>query len=101
MRIIAELRPRRRWVRTYLSLVYRMWALTALLVVGSCARFCFGDGGDFSGTCFNISSADAPYVLSAECRRMDGSLLRTTLNINECYAVSADPYNRTVYPAKG
>lgn len=78
-----------------------MLLLSSLVVIGSWTRFCLGDLGNFSRTCSDISSGKAPFILSAKCTRMKGTLSETTLNINECYAVSDDLYNQTVYPSKG
>lgn len=71
------------------------------LIISSWASFCLGDPGNFSRTCSNIATGEAPFILSAKCTRTNGTQAETTLNLNECYAVSNEPYNRTVYPAKG
>jgi hypothetical protein len=78
-----------------------MLLLPGLVVISSWASFCLGDPGNFSRTCSNIVTGEAPFILSAKCTRTNGTQAETTLNLNECYAVSNEPYNRTVYPAKG
>jgi hypothetical protein len=75
--------------------------LLSLVVISSWASFCLGGPGNFSRTCSDISSVEAPFILSAKCVCINGTLSETVLNINECYAVSDDTYNRRVYPAKG
>lgn len=78
-----------------------MLLLSSLVVIGSWTRFCLSDPGNFSRTYSNISSGKAPFILSAKCMHMNGTLSETTLNINECYAVSDDLYNQIVYHSKG
>lgn len=78
-----------------------MLLLSSLVIISSLARFCLGGPGHFSQTCSDISSGEAPFILSAKCTHINGTLAKTTLNINKCYAVTDDLYNQTVYPSKG